>query len=218
VDRSDWNARYAGCELVWGAEPNRFLAAELGGVEARGSALDLACGEGRNAIWLASRGWRVTAVDFSQVAIERARRLAARQGVRVAWLCDDVTSFEPPQGAFELVVIAYLQLPMAERRGVLAHAASALSPGGDLLMIGHARRNLTEGVGGPRDPAVLWDLDELAAELEALGLVVERCQELRRPVATSDGVGQAIDALARAHPKLAPASMPPSATNSDPVQ
>ena len=198
MDRSDWDARYAGCELVWGAEPNCLLAAELGCVEARGSALDLACGEGRNAIWLAARGWRVTAVDFSEVAIERARRLAARQGVRVEWLCGDVTAFEPPRGAFPLVVIAYLQLPMAERRGVLAHAASALSPGGDLLMIGHARRNLSEGVGGPRDPAVLWDPGEVAAELEALGLAVDRCEEVRRPAATPDGVGQAIDTLARA--------------------
>jgi SAM-dependent methyltransferase len=198
VDRSDWDARYAGCELVWGAEPNRFLAAELGCMEARGSALDLACGEGRNAIWLAARGWRVTAVDFSEVAIERARRLAARQGVRVEWLCDDVTAFEPPRGAFQLVVIAYLQLPMTERRGVLAHAASALAPGGDLLMIGHARRNLSGGVGGPRDPAVLWDPDEVAAELEALGLAVERCEEVQRPAATPEGVGQAIDTLARA--------------------
>lgn len=198
MDHSDWNARYAGSELVWGVEPNQFLAADLGCAEARGSALDLACGEGRNAIWLAARGWRVTGVDFSEVAIERAQRLAARQGVRVEWLCDDVTAWEPPRGAFELVVIAYLQIPAPGWGEVLARAASALSPGGDLWMVGHARRNLIEGVGGPRHPAVLWDPDEVAAELEGLGLAVDCCEHVRRPVETPEGERWAVDALARA--------------------
>jgi SAM-dependent methyltransferase len=204
MDRSDWNARYAGGELVWGAEPNRFLAAELGSAAARGRALDLACGEGRNAIWLATRGWQVTAVDFSEVAIERARRLADRQGVQVEWICDDVTTWEPLPGAFALVVIAYLQIPVPGWGGVLARSASALSPGGELFMIGHARRNLAEGTGGPRDPAVLWDPDEVVAELEALGLALERCEHLLRPVETPEGPRQAIDVLARAHRPRAP--------------
>jgi 2-polyprenyl-3-methyl-5-hydroxy-6-metoxy-1,4-benzoquinol methylase len=67
--REDWNARYAASELLWTAEPNRLFAAEIAGLEP-GRALDLACGEGRNAVWLAEQGWRVTAVDFSDVALE----------------------------------------------------------------------------------------------------------------------------------------------------
>src|SRR6476646_8725770 len=78
--REDWNARYAQKELVWSAEPNRLFAAEVGGLPP-GRALDLACGEGRNAVWLAGRGWRVTGVDFSGVALAKARRLADRAGV-----------------------------------------------------------------------------------------------------------------------------------------
>jgi 2-polyprenyl-3-methyl-5-hydroxy-6-metoxy-1,4-benzoquinol methylase len=165
MDRKDWNERYGAQDLLWGAEPNRFLAAELRDVPPRGRALDLACGEGRNAIWLAKLGWLVTAVDYSTVAIERARRLAAEQRVEVEWIEADVTSFVPTAGGFQLVIIAYLHLPETERRTVLAHAASALGPGGTLFMIGHARLNLTEGVGGPQRSELLWEPSEIRREV-----------------------------------------------------
>ena len=84
MDRHDWDARYAGEQLVWSAEPNRFLVAEVDGLPP-GRALDVACGEGRNAIWLAEHGWMVTAVDFSAVAIDKGRRLAAARDVAVHW-------------------------------------------------------------------------------------------------------------------------------------
>jgi 2-polyprenyl-3-methyl-5-hydroxy-6-metoxy-1,4-benzoquinol methylase len=201
MDRQDWNTRYSAQDLVWGAEPNRFLAAELGGVAPRGRALDLACGEGRNAIWLAKQGWQVTAVDYSGVAIERARRLAREQGVGIEWIEADVTSFEPPREAFHLVVIAYLHLPEDQRRTVLKYTASALAPDGRLFMIGHARRNLTEGTGGPQSPAVLWEPDEIRAELSSLGLTVERAEHVLRPVETPEGTRNAIDTLVRAERK-----------------
>ena len=199
MDRSDWNARYAATYLVWGIEPNRFVVAELEGRTPQGRALDLACGEGRNAIWLAEQGWTVTAVDFSDVAIERARKLAAGRGVDVEWICANLASYEPPAGAFQLVLIAYLQLPEAELCGVLARAAAALAPASELLRIGHARRNLSEGVGGPRDPAVLWTPDGIAGALRALGLSVERCEHVQRSVDTPDGPREAVDLLARAY-------------------
>lgn len=192
-----WNRRYAASELVWGEGPNQFLAAELEDTKPRGRALDLACGEGRNAIWLASRGWRVTAVDFSDVAIERGRELAEQREVEVEFICGDVTSYRPARGAFALVVILYLQIPPAERRWTLSQALDALEAEGQLLMIGHARSNLTEGVGGPQDPDLLWELDEIEAELGELGLEVSRAELLRRPV---EGKGDAIDALLQAHP------------------
>ena len=198
MGRSDWNSRYAATDLVWGSEPNQFVVAELEGVTPQGRALDLACGEGRNAIWLAGQGWNVTAIDFSEVAIARAGKLAERRGVHVEWLCEDLVVYEPPQRAFQLVVIAYLQIPGAELRRVLAHAATALAPGGNLLLIGHALRNLSEGVGGPQDPAVLWNPDELRATLESLSLKLERCDEVERSVEAPDGPRRAIDVLARA--------------------
>jgi len=198
LDRSDWDARYAATDLLWGAGPNRFVAAELESRTPQGRALDLACGEGRNAIWLAEQGWTVTAADFSDVAIERARKLAAGRGVEVEWLCADLASYEPPAGVFQLVLIAYLQLPGAELRGVLTRAAAALAPASELLMIGHARRNLSEGVGGPRDPAVLWTPDGIGGALRALGLSVERCEHVQRVVDTPDGPREAVDVLARA--------------------
>ena len=193
--REQWNERYGAADLVWGAEPNRFLAEELESAEPVGRVLDLACGEGRNAIWLAERGFDVTAVDFSDVAIERARKLAAERGVEVEWICDDVTRFEPGSGAFDRVVVLYLQVPSADFKSALEHASRALAPGGELLMIGHALRNLTDGVGGPQQPDVLWDLEVLSAVLRELGLEVDRADEVLRPV---EGKGNAIDLLIRA--------------------
>ena len=198
MDRNDWNTRYEVQDLLWGVEPNSFVAAEFGQARPRGRALDIGCGEGRNAIWLASLGWTVTGVDYSDVALERARRLAAHQKVDVEWIEADVTTFEPPRGAFHLAIISYLQVPGDERRTVLAHAASALEPGGMLFMIGHALLNLTEGVGGPRDADVLWEPAEILGELAALGLSIHRVEHVRRPFETPEGVKEAIDTLAQA--------------------
>ena len=198
MDRDGWNERYRTADLVWGTDANCFVEQILGAREPAGRALDLACGEGRNAIWLAKRRWAVTAVDYSDVAIERARKLADTAGVEVEWVCADLTSYEPDPEAFALVVISYLQVGRAERRLVLAHTARALAPGGELFMIGHALRNLMEGVGGPQDPLVLWDPDEIAEDLRGVGLRVERCEEVVRKVESESGVEEAIDVLADA--------------------
>jgi len=192
MDSAAWDERYRAVDLVWGSEPNRFVAEALGAREPAGRALDLACGEGRNAIWLAQRGWRVTGVDYSPVAIARAHELAGAAGVRVEWLCADAAEHESGAGDFALVLVSYLQVPARERRAVLARAAAALAPGGMLFMIGHALRNLRDGVGGPRQPEVLWDPAELAAELRAAGFEVERCEEVLRPV---EGEGAAAGAV-----------------------
>jgi SAM-dependent methyltransferase len=191
-----WDERYAASELVWGAEPNRFLAEAFAGVRPRGRALDLACGEGRNAIWLAAQGWETTGVDFSHVAIERARALAERRGVAVRFIEADVTRWQPERGHFALVVIAYLQLPDDAMAQALEHAVAALAPGGELFAIGHARSNLAEGAGGPQDPGVLWDPEALAAELRRRGLRVDEAEQVLRSV--EDAPRPAIDARIRA--------------------
>ena len=110
-----WDERYAGDELVWTAEPNRFLVAEVDGL-APGRALDLACGEGRNAVWLAERGWTATGVDFSAVGLDKARRLADARHVSVQWERADVTEYQPPAEGFDLVIVMYLHLPESSRR------------------------------------------------------------------------------------------------------
>jgi SAM-dependent methyltransferase len=192
MKRDDWNARYADSELVWGADPNRFVAAELAGV-APGRALDLACGEGRNAIWLAELGWRVTAIDFSGVAVERGRRTAAERGVDVTFVVDDVLTTPLENGAFDLVLVAYLQLPPDERAIVLRRSATALAPGGVFLLVGHDLRNHADGHGGPRDPSLLWTAPEVAGTLTGLGLTVERAGDVLRDV--EGAPRQAIDTL-----------------------
>ncbi len=117
---------------------------------APGRALDLACGEGRNALWLAGKGWQVTAVDFSAVGLEKARRLASERELELILVEADVVEWEPPVASFDLVVLMYLHLPAGARRRVLGAATRGLAPGATLLVVGHDSTNLTEGVGGPK--------------------------------------------------------------------
>jgi SAM-dependent methyltransferase len=191
MEADAWDARYAGTELVWSAEPNRFVAEVLDG-RPPGTAVDLACGEGRNAVWLAERGWTVTGVDFSPVALAKAAHLAEARGVPVKWVHADVTSWLPPEPV-DLVVVAYLQVPAANRRTVLRGAASALRPGGSLLVVAHHSANIIEGAGGPKDPAVLYTAEDVVGDTAGLGLRVVRAQRVLRP--TADG-STAVDAVA----------------------
>ncbi|MGC5016299.1 class I SAM-dependent methyltransferase [Streptosporangium sp. DT93] len=136
-----WNGRYGESERIWSGDPNGALVGEVSGLEP-GSALDLGCGEGGDAIWLARQGWRVTAVDISPVALERAAGHAAAVAGDVAgridWQRHDLaTSF--PEGAFDLVSAQFLHSPGdMPRERILRAAASAVAPGGVLLIVGHA--------------------------------------------------------------------------------
>jgi SAM-dependent methyltransferase len=191
--REDWDRRYEERELVWSAEPNRFLVAETEALPP-GRALDLACGEGRNALWLAERGWRVTAVDYSGVALGKAQQIAIRRGVEAEWVAADLLEYQPETGAYDLVVVFYLQLPAGELRRVLAKAAAAVAPGGTFLLVGHDLLNVTEGWGGPSDASLLYTPEEIAADLP--GLEIEKAERVyRRP---EDAERDAIDALVRA--------------------
>jgi SAM-dependent methyltransferase len=195
VDSQEWDRRYAAAELIWTAEPNRFAVAELQDLPP-GRALDIAAGEGRNAVWLASRGWQVTAVDFSAAGLDKGRRLAQARGVAIDWVRADVRDYQPEAGSFQLVLIAYLQLHEPELAGVLRRAVTALAPGGTLLVVGHDVTNLTEGTGGPPDPAVLYTPESITRSLG--GLTVVRAERVRRPVATADVHRDAVDTQVRA--------------------
>jgi SAM-dependent methyltransferase len=191
--RERWNRRWAGERANAATTPSAFLIAETETLPP-GRALDLACGAGRNAVWLARRGWRVTGVDFSDVALQAARGLAASAGVDVEWIEADAVTWPAESRAYDLVAVMYLQLPAAERRAALARAAAAVRPGGTLLVVGHDLLNLTEGVGGPTQADVLFTPDDVAAEIG--GLMVEKSERVRRVV---EGAGRdAIDALVRA--------------------
>jgi SAM-dependent methyltransferase len=196
VDRQQWDECYASTDLVWTAAPNVFVARDLGGL-APGRALDLGAGEGRNAIWLAERGWQVTAVDFSAVALAKAAQLAAARGVTgITWAEADLREYQPPPGSFDLVLLAYIHLPPAESKALLHAAAIALAPGGTLLFVGHDRDNIAHGYGGPQEPAVLHQAAEVVAALP--GLIIQRAGQERRTVPASEGERTAIDTLVRA--------------------
>ena len=196
MDAQAWDDRYRERELVWSGEPNVFVAEEVADLPP-GRALDLAAGEGRNAIWLAQRGWDVEAVEFSQVALDKAAALAAGAGVAVRLTHADLTAL-PPLAAADLVLVAYLHLPRGETPDVLRQAAALVRPGGTFLLVAHARRNLEEGCGGPQDPDVLPEVHDVLAVVEAAGLEVRRAEEVTRRVATDEGERDAIDVLVRA--------------------
>lgn len=193
TEQAAWDQRYSGPDLVWGAHPNRFVAEELAALPP-GRAIDLGAGEGRNAIWLAERGWRVTAVDFSAAGLARAARLAAERGVSVDWVQADLLDYQPAPGGYDLVLIAYLQLPSASLGG--SSAGRAVAPGGTLLVIGHDRDNIARGHGGPQDPDRLYTPETITAELD--GLPVRRAKRVPRPVQAPEGERTAIDTLVRA--------------------
>jgi SAM-dependent methyltransferase len=201
MESQDWDRRYDSAELVWGTEPNRWVRRECQDLPP-GRALDLAAGEGRNSLWLATLGWQVTAVDFSRVALDRGRTLAERLPAAVAsrltWVEGDVRDHVPEPGAHDLVLVVYLHLPAEQRRTVLRQAADALAPGGTLLVVGHDTTNLTEGTGGPSDPAVLFTPEDILEDLSDRRLHVVRAERVRRPVGAAHGAStEAIDALVR---------------------
>lgn len=196
---SDWDERYAAHDLVWSAEPNRFVA-EIIGPMTPGHALDVAAGEGRNAIWMAQQGWTVVAADYSTVAVERMRSLAAdRLGddlARLTPLVADATQPAPGgPAAYDLALLSYLQLPAPEWRQALREAVEAVRPGGRVVVVGHAGRNLAEGWGGPGDRSVLYDPDEVLERADGLPVTVEQSGIRERPVDTDEGERVALDTV-----------------------
>lgn len=147
-----------------------------------GTAVDLACGTGRHARWLARRGWEATGVDSSPGGLEVASRAAQEQGLgqRVGWVAADARTWEP-QAPVDLVVVAFVALPRLVER-----AAQWLVPGGRVVVVGHALANAVRGVGGPSDPRLLHDPAALREAARAAGLRVRLAAEVERPVVWDD--------------------------------
>ncbi|MCC8928891.1 MAG: class I SAM-dependent methyltransferase [Rhodococcus sp. (in: high G+C Gram-positive bacteria)] len=192
MDAEAWDTKYSAHDLVYGAPPNQVLV-EFATALPRGRALDLASGEGRNALWLATRGWEVTAVDFSAVGLRKGHRIAERAPKsvrdRLTWVHADVTQIAPdPQ--YDLALVLYLHLPAEQRRTVIRAAVSALKPDGILMILGHHTANITKGVGGPQDPEILYTPDDLAADVGDF-VDIRVCEQRVRQLES----GNAIDSL-----------------------
>jgi SAM-dependent methyltransferase len=202
--RARWNKRYAAKELIWSAGPNALLASELEGMTP-GTALDAACGEGRNGLWLAEQGWQVTAVDFSEVAIGKGRQIAERRGLSLNWRVADVAQDPFPDGQYDLVVVLFLHTDPEERARWLPRLVRAVAPGGTFFYLGHDPANIEQGVGGPHDAELLPSVEEVSEALGGFELL--RAEIFERSVAadpghrrqlSADTDGTALDTFVRA--------------------
>ena len=157
-----------------GRDPDDLLKAQVEGLTP-GRALEIGCGTGGNAVWLAEQGWNVTAIDFSEVAIDKGRKLAKERGVNVDFVAADATTYQP-KGEFDLVTSFYIQLQPEQRVKMLAMASDALAPGGTLLFVSH---DITSPPSGwdDEDLPTLTTPDEIVSELP--GLKIEEATILK---------------------------------------
>jgi SAM-dependent methyltransferase len=185
-----WEERYRSSAAIWSGRPNPPLVDEAADL-APGVALDIGCGEGADALWLAARGWRVTGVDFSATALDRAAAhadaLGAEVAGRVTWLQADLTGWTPSAGTFDLVSAHFFHLPEEQRRALFARLADAVSPGGTLLVVGHAALDLQTTMHRPDVPGMFWTAEEVADSLDAGRWEVLVAEERPRPGRDPEG-------------------------------
>src|SRR5262249_36997604 len=168
-----WDARYAEPGWAFGTEPNDFLREHAHHLP-RGRVLCLAEGEGRNAVWLATRGYEVTGVDRSAAGLEKARALARERGVTLTTVCADLDVFPIEPGHWQGIVSIFAHVPRALRRRVHAAAVEGLAPGGVLLLEAYRPEQIGRGTGGPSDDDRMLDLARLREELGALEWLLAR--------------------------------------------
>lgn len=190
MDAPEWDERYRAADRLWPDGPNLFVADRLTPATP-GTGVDVAGGEGRNAIWLSEQGWRMTSVDFSTEASTRGESA----GSDVEFVIADALDWEP-EDQVDLVLVAYLHLSLADLERVVRRTREWLRPGGEIFMIGHDLSNLEKGWGGPQYAEILWQVPTILSWLE--GLVIVESSVVRRPVATEEGQMFARDALVRA--------------------
>ncbi len=169
VTQEFWDTRYASADAIWSGNPNEQLVAQVADL-APGTALEVGAGEGADAIWLAERGWRVTAVDISPVALERAARRAAEAGEstadKITWQQADILAWTPPSAQFDLVSAHFVHLPKAQRDVVYSRLAAAVRSGGRLLIVGHHPSDLETALGRPNLPDWLFTAEAIAELLD----------------------------------------------------
>jgi len=186
VHEHDWDEQYRSHPMLWSGRPNPPLVAEAADLEP-GSALDVGCGEGADAIWLADRGWRVTGVDLSTVALERAAGHAVDAGVAVDWQCVDVIGWAPDEKSYDLVTSHFLHLRGEPRRKLFARLADAVAPGGTLLLVGHDNSDLHTAARRPHEPEMFFAAEEVTASLDSADWDVVVAEARPRSAAAHEG-------------------------------
>jgi SAM-dependent methyltransferase len=209
-DQAFWDSLYEARPEIWSGNPNHGLVVEVDALPP-GSALDVGAGEGADAIWLAGRGWRVTAVDISPVALARAASRARRAGAEVAdrieWVHRDLLSWEPPTRQYELVSAHFFHAAPGPRRLLFGRLASAVVAGGTLIVVGHSSRvfegsthdepaHRSEGSMMPLD--YFFSGDEIAAQLDPEEWDIVTNAEVERAAANPEGSGHTHDIVLRA--------------------
>lgn len=174
-----WNARYSEDALAYGDAPNQFLATVADRLPP-GRALEIGCGQGRNAVFLAQQGHTTTAVDSSEIGLERGAALAAARHVDVEWVHHDLDTFDLGHGCWEVIVSVFVHMPAELRRQVHARLVEALHPGGVLVLEAYTPDQVGRGTGGPPVADMMMSLQTLRDELA--GLTIEHGVEFVRPV------------------------------------
>jgi SAM-dependent methyltransferase len=163
-----WDDRYLSADMIWSGNANPHLVATVTDL-ARATALDVGSGEGADAIWLASRGWRVTGIDVSAVALDRAAKRATEAGEgiadRITWQQADVLSWDPAPLQFDLVSAQFMHLPRPALQSLHRRLAAAVRPGGTLLIVGHNPSDVETSMGHPHLPELMFTADQIAAAL-----------------------------------------------------
>lgn len=182
-DETFWNNRYASDDYLYGTEANSFLAEQSSLL--RGPVLSLSEGEGRNAVFLASRGLEVVCVDISAVALEKAKRLAKSRGVEIVTVVADLNRFEPEEARYGSVVSISAHLPSRVRHRLYPLVERSLRPGGIIILEAYAESQLSRNTGGPKDPDMLMTVDKLRREFPHCEPVLLR--EIEREVFEGEG-------------------------------
>lgn len=189
-DREFWEERYRSAPQVWSGRPNPQLVDEVADLPA-GTALDVACGEGGDALWLAGRGWRVTAVDLAQTALDRVDAAAAQAGpevaARVRTVRADVGEWVPGDERYDLVTSHFLHLPPEARAHAFGRMAGAVAPGGTLLVVAHHASDLATTIGRPDVPELFFAPEDVVAALDPDGWDVLVAEARPRPAVDPDG-------------------------------
>jgi SAM-dependent methyltransferase len=202
MDQAFLDERYRASSALWSGNPNPQLVTEAADL-APGAALDVGCGEGADAIWLAERGWDVTAVDLSTVALERATAHALKAGAdvaqRIEWVHADVTKWTPAPAAYDLVSAQFMQLPKDPREALFRVLAASVSPGGTLLVVGHDFSDLETTIQRPPVPELYFTAADVAAMLDPHDWDTIVSEARPRPTLDSEGRTVTIhDAVLRA--------------------
>lgn len=192
-----WDRRYAGMDKLWSGQPNAALLAEVRGLKP-GRVLDVGCGEGADALWLAEQGWNVTALDVSRVALDRAARQAERRGVTVTWLHSGLVEAELPAASFDVVSAQYPALPRTADNAAAHALLRAVAPGGMLLVVHHPAPTAAEARAHGVDLDAYLSLPDIAGLLDSTGWRIEAHETRPRHVAEGAGAHHTEDVVLRA--------------------